>query len=587
MFFEKNISALRTVNPELAEAIINHNKEVSAEVVRTKTGMPSVKVGNISLHSLYDPIREARDWVRHHEKEIEGAESICVLGFGLGYHVLELFKNTEAKIIVFEPGLDILKTALGLFCLTSILSEIKIVTDGRVPSFNNTAILEHKPSVNLSRGYFEHLLARLRARERIHQGLKILVVGPLYGGSLPIARYCSSALKKLGHEVEFFDSSRFSDSMSFAKEITKDKAWYNRLIDMLTTFLSEAVLAKCETFKPDLVFALAQAPLTSECLGRLRAHKVPTAFWFVEDFRLMNYWRKLSVAYDYFFTIQQGDFFEELKNEGTGNYCYLPTAACPDEHKEMELTDNEKDYYGSDISFAGAGYYNRRHFFRGLLDLDFKIWGDGWPRDPAYAKYIQRSGGRIETEEMVKVFNASEININLHSSTYHKGVNPFGDFVNPRTFEIAACGAFQLVDRRSGLEGLFDAGEEIIVFDDLDDLRHKISYYIEHPEERKRTAEKARQRVRKEHTYEHRMRRMLEFIADCGYEPPVRNAEGERIQDLIGEAGDDSELVEYLSGFDGRERVTLPDIIRKIENGEGAISRTETIFLMMNELIKK
>lgn len=28
------------------------------------------------------------------------------------------------------------------------------------------------------------------------------------------------------------------------------------------------------------------------------------------------------------------------------------------------------------------------------------------------------------------------------------GVEPYGDFVNPRTFESAACGAFQLVDSR-------------------------------------------------------------------------------------------------------------------------------------------
>ena len=35
--------------------------------------------------------------------------------------------------------------------------------------------------------------------------LRILVVLPLYGGSLPIGRYCAQALRDLGHLVEEFD----------------------------------------------------------------------------------------------------------------------------------------------------------------------------------------------------------------------------------------------------------------------------------------------------------------------------------------------------------------------------------------------
>ena len=44
--------------------------------------------------------------------------------------------------------------------------------------------------------------------------------------------------------------------------------------------------------------------------------------------------------------------------------------------------------------------------------------------------------------EAVKIFNASRINLNLHSSPYHLGINPEGDYVNPRTFDLAAAGPF-------------------------------------------------------------------------------------------------------------------------------------------------
>ena len=36
--------------------------------------------------------------------------------------------------------------------------------------------------------------------------LRILVVLPMYGGSLPLGRYCASALSALGHSVRVFEA---------------------------------------------------------------------------------------------------------------------------------------------------------------------------------------------------------------------------------------------------------------------------------------------------------------------------------------------------------------------------------------------
>ena len=42
--------------------------------------------------------------------------------------------------------------------------------------------------------------------------MRVLVVLPLYGGSLPVGRYCASALKELGHMVEVFEAPDFHPS---------------------------------------------------------------------------------------------------------------------------------------------------------------------------------------------------------------------------------------------------------------------------------------------------------------------------------------------------------------------------------------
>ncbi len=587
MIFEKNISGLRQTDRELAEAISNWSGTSIVEVVNTKKNIPSLRVNNISLHSLYDPVNEAAEWVKYDKGDIAKAESLYVFGFGLGYHLLELCRLTDRSVTVFEPSIDILRKVFETVELTSILSRIKIITDCSIPALDHSfSVLHHKPSVTLDREYFDDIHAKLRSREAIRRGLRILVVSPIYGGSLPVAGYCSSSLIKMGHTVELIDNSRFDDALFYAKDISADRQRYNRLLKHLSSFISEAVTARCESFKPDIVLALAQAPLTADCLETLRRQKVTTAYWFVEDFRFMEYWKNIAGYYDFFFTIQKGQFFTELQSAGIKNYHYLPMAACPDIHKPVRLSEEEIKYYGSDLSFAGAGYYNRRQFMRGLLDFDFKIWGNDWDLHSDLAPCIQRSGARIDTDEIVKIFNASRININLHSSTYHKGINPFGDFINPRTFEIMACGGFQLADRRPALEGLFEAGEEIIVFDDMGDLRSKAAYYLDDPEERNRIAERGRQRVLREHTYENRMKEMLEVIAARGLRQPRWLEEGDGLQGLIREAGSDAELGKYLSRFPGKRKITISDLTAEITGSEGEISKTEGILMLMNEFVR-
>jgi spore maturation protein CgeB len=586
MNFEKNITKLRKVNPALADEVAKSGNDPELKFIETRSGMPTLKVDNISLHSLYEPLKESREWVCHYQTVINSSSSIYVLGLGLGYHLLELCEYTGKEITVFEPRVNVIRAALETVDLSPVISRVRIVTESKITgSTDDIAILAHKPSVELNRDFFKSVQKKLKSRSLINKGLKILVVSPVYGGSLPVARYCAAALRKLGHNVELIDNSRFSDALFYARDITKDKTRYNRLIDHLASFVSEAVMARCEAFKPDLVFALAQAPLTIECLENLRVQKIPTAFWFVEDFRFMDYWKNKAIYYDYFFTIQKGDFFKELEEAGIKNYSCLPMAASPDIHKPCELTEDEREYFESDISFVGAGYYNRRHFLKGLIDYDFKIWGTDWDMYSELGSRIQRRGARIETEETVKIFNATRININLHSSTYHRGINPFGDFVNPRTFEILSCGGFQLVDRRSGLEGLFEVNEELIVFDDLDDLREKISYYLNHPDERDEIIQKGRDRLQRDHTYENRMKEMLKYIEEKGFEPSERAGDGEEAKRMIKEAGADTELGKYLSIFAGRDRVKLPDIIEEINSGDGDVSKPEKMFLLMREFI--
>ena len=416
------------------------------------------------------------------------------------------------------------------------------------------------------------------------QQLRILVILPLYGGSLPIGHYCAEALRDLGHKAETFAAPDFYPAFTALKnlQVTADRLAY--LENSFLQVVSQAVLAKAEVFEPDLVLCMAQAPLTHQALKRLRKDNVATAMWFVEDHRLFTYWKAFAPYYDYFAVIQKEPLLAELDELGVAAL-YLPLAALPSLHGPEELSALDQRRYGADISFMGAGYPNRREAFRQLAHLDFKIWGTEWDNEYALAPLVQQGGARISPEEAVKIYNASKINLNLHSSVNPKTLVTGGDFVNPRTFELAACRAFQLVDERSLLPELF-AADELATFRSMGELKDKIDYYLSHEEERLALAEKSRSRALRDHTYQQRMAALLDFIrARRSGWPKPRSQEAGVFAYLPEELK--TPAAELLARLNLPADTAFADVVAAIRNGEGRLTPLETSLLFLEEWKKQ
>lgn len=415
--------------------------------------------------------------------------------------------------------------------------------------------------------------------------LRVLVVLPMYGGSLPVGQSCVRALTSMGHLVEVFEAPAFHSAFTALKGLSVSSQNLGQLENGFLQVVSQAVYAKVESFEPDLVLSLAQAPLASPTLRRLRKDGVATAMWFVEDWRIFTYWKAFAPLYDYFAIIQEDPFFEELEKVGQTDALYLPLAADPDFHRPLELSSVEKRTFGSEVSFMGAGYPNRRQAFRQLIKYDFKIWGTEWDGDPTLARHVQMDGRRISPEECVKIFNATRINLNLHSSVQANELVSKGDFVNPRTFELAACGAFQLVDERGLLFDLFYS-DELATFDSMSDLIEKIDHYLAHPEERDEIARRGRDKVLAEHTYAHRMQALIDFIAARrpGWPAPRRKAV-DAMKDFPPELRD--KVTELLQGLNLPATVSFDDLVAAVRQQSGKLSDVETALLFLDEWKKQ
>lgn len=412
---------------------------------------------------------------------------------------------------------------------------------------------------------------------------RVLVVLPFYGGSLPVGRYCVEALREVGCLVDVFEAPSFYPSFSALKELKVRQERLEYLENSYLKLVGDALLAQVERFQPDMVLAMAQAPVGVPVLKRLKKDGVATAMWFVEDYRLFLYWRAFAPYYDIFAVIQEAPFTEALRGVGVENSLYLPLAAQPSVHKPLELMAAEKKRFGADLSFMGAGYPNRRQAFRRLAGYDFKIWGTEWDGEPALAPHLQMEGQRISPEDAVRIFNAAKINLNLHSGTKRETAVTGGDFVNPRTFEIAAAGAFQLVDQRTLMPAMF-ADDELATFSSMDELLEKVDYFLTRPEERAAYARRGQERVLREHSYATRMKTLLDFAAERlpGW-PPQR--QGEDLSADLASLPDDlkTQLGDLLQSLELPLSTDFETLIAALRKRSETLTGLESALLFLDE----
>lgn len=431
------------------------------------------------------------------------------------------------------------------------------------------------------------------------ENLRILVILPLYGGSLPVGQYCVQALRDLGHTVETFAAPEFYSAFCALRSLKVSMERLEQLESGFLNTVSQAVYAQAERFEPDLVLSMAQAPLNRPMLQRFRKDGILTAMWFVEDHRIFPYWRAFAPLYDLFFVIQKAPLAAELAAMGVRS-AYLPMAALPSFHRPLDLDPAEKRRYGSALSFVGAGYPNRRVAFRQLMHFDFRIWGSDWEDESVLSRFIQNSGARVSSEDCVRIFNASAINLNLHSGIKSTELVTGGDFVNPRTFELAACGAFQLVDHRALLPELF-APDEMALFRSMPELLALIEHYTARPEERLDMATRARARVLSEHTYQARMTTLLSHVAALAAERqmrfPAARAHGDTLNALMASLPADipldvrttlaTDLADLLTRLELPATAAFPDVIVRLRAQSGALSPVETALLFLDEWRKQ
>ena len=128
---------------------------------------------------------------------------------------------------------------------------------------------------------------------------------------------------------------------------------------------------------------------------------------------------------------------------------------------------------------------------------------DLFTHDPEFKLSNLRNHGTVDNyQEMPLVFKQSRINLNISLRSIKSGIPQ-------RAFDIMGSGGFLLSNYQNDFLDYFNPGEDFVFYESEEDLLSKVTYYLEHEDERAAIAKSGHDKVAHAHTYRHRIREML------------------------------------------------------------------------------
>jgi spore maturation protein CgeB len=286
-----NLEVLRVRAPALAHLLQAEAVPATHVLGATAKGQPTLTIGGVPLQHLVDPVAEAARWARQTVERLDAvaATRVVIVGLGLGYHVEALAERFAGGIVVVEPDLAVLRVALAARDLAALLARIEVVGGDVAPDGDaanagaRTLVVAYAPALLIGGGAHRRTLQAWQAQAaRSGLRLKVLVVTPLYGGSWPIAGYAARALTELGHETHLLDLAPFHDAFQGLERFGARRANRRVLESGFCDVMAAGVAATVDAVEPDIVLALAQAPLNAAALDAIGKRGVLRVLWFVE-----------------------------------------------------------------------------------------------------------------------------------------------------------------------------------------------------------------------------------------------------------------------------------------------------------------
>ena len=336
---------------------------------------------------------------------------------------------------------------------------------------------------------------------------KVIITGTNWYGS--IVENCQEGFNKNGlksYIIKYKSYEIFPYSIGNFTLYNFLKTFYhilkNLFAKLYTIYFNIKFILISINIRPELIFVIKGEIIFKSSIILLKKNKIKVVVWWQDNPLKYKNLLEQYKFYDEFFIFDMS-YSEGLFKHNVKTVTWLPFAFNESLLPAPDKSKNTKDY---DIIFAGFGSPERIAFFENIVKLGFKIKliGNHWKK----SKILNDKATllpNISPEEIFKHYSNAKIGINVNHEQSITGVNG-------RTFELCGFGVFQLTDFRKDLINLYNIGEEVVVYENIDDLENKIVYYLKNDVEREKIAVAGMKRTIKDHTYQKRMNYVIEKL---------------------------------------------------------------------------
>jgi spore maturation protein CgeB len=273
----------------------------------------------------------------------------------------------------------------------------------------------------------------------------------------------------------------------------------------------ETLKQAIDSFRPDTMLTMIGDQLSLAKLQFIQKQGIKTMVWLTEDPYYIDCTKTYAPRYDYIFTIEK-QAVSVYEKFGHHHVYYLPLGTNDEVFQPSKMTPKY------DISLIGFPYRDRIALIEHILKATpFTVavvgrWRGMIKRSPR----LHLFNGWFSPYKATYFYNCSKVNLNtLRDAKEEMNKNslsiPNGS-INNRTFDIAACEAFQIAQHSEGISPFFEPGRDIVTFQDKGDLLEKLFYYVDLDKERNVIAKRASYKVKHLHTFSHRLAYMMEIV---------------------------------------------------------------------------
>lgn len=304
----------------------------------------------------------------------------------------------------------------------------------------------------------------------------------------------SVTLRAMGHAVATMGEVSHAAYSSLPRHAAR--VAMARLAGDRPTLEERRILKLAKAFRPDLLLAVTMGlhPEILEALGKICSGR--RALWWGDPPANSRRWGMLDPGWDVV-CIKDAATVAKLRLIGR-NAHLLHEAMNPFWHMPVAGRANDT------IAVAGNSYAFRQAICLRLMgqNLPVALYGS---KPPSWSNTVYcraHSGKYIVKEEKSKVFGEALACLNTFCLAE-------GNSLNCRAFEIAGAGGLQLIEYRPAIEECFEPGKELLAFSTYEELIGHIERARKAPKETAAIRKAGAARARAEHTYEHRLRRIL------------------------------------------------------------------------------